>query len=97
MTPARRLALATLALCAVVLGVVEDDSVAVAQRMARERAARPQKMRLAEISPPRPLCLSSIKRLALTGEYYWSPREWAHAHQADGHMWIIECHYGDSH
>ena len=95
MTPAaRRLALATLALCAVVLGVVENDSVAVAQGMAAEARERVQR---AEISPPRPLCLSSIKRLALTGEYYWSPREWALAQQADGHTWIIECHYGDSH
>ena len=94
MTPAaRRLTLATLALCAVALGVVEDDSVAVAQAMAAEARAEAR----AEISPPRPLCLSSIKRLALTGEYYWSPREWAHAQQTDGHRWMIECHYGDSH
>jgi hypothetical protein len=90
MTPAaRRLTLATLAVCAVVLGVVEDESVAVAQAMAAEARA--------EISPPRPLCLSSVKRLALTGEYYWAPREWALAQQADGGAWVIDCHYGDSH
>jgi hypothetical protein len=85
MTPAaHRLTVATLALCAVVLGVVEDDSVAVAQGMARERAARTQKMRLAEISPPPYLCV------ALKGRQW---RRWVHAQQADGGRWTHDCSY----